>query len=382
MDSFFAFAGLLWWGLSFVVLCATCVLGLLQPAVQKRRATCTARPPVSAILPVKSLDQGFERAQTSIFVQDYPDYEIFISAAETESAALAAMHQFSGHYPGRTCQFIQSIGIGAVSPKLDTLATPILKARHDFILTKDSNITLAPDSLAAFMQNFAEGVGLVVAVPVAVRPKNLAGRIEAWLINGHARLLLTASTLGAGFGVGKVMLFRRSDLAKAGGLKVLSNSLAEDTALSRNLAKIGLQTTFSHKTVSQETGARSFREIYDRQLRWCVIRRAHEPLSFPLEPLASPLPAALAGALAAPIAGLPVEAGFAATLLIWFAAESGFAVLKGWEVSVWSPLAFLGREILSLAAWLRAWTTYDVVWASRRFDARKGPASKFFTPDQ
>ncbi len=31
-----------------------------------------------------------------------------------------------------------------------------------------------------------------------------------------------------------------------------------------------------------------------------------------------------------------------------------------------------GREILALTAWLRAFTTHDVVWAKTRFDARKG----------
>jgi ceramide glucosyltransferase len=104
-----------------------------------------------------------------------------------------------------------------------------------------------------------------------------------------------------------------------------------------------------------------------------VIRRANEPFSFPLEPLSGSFLPALGGALAAPLVGLSPWLAFGATLLIWFCAETGFAWLKGWEVSAWAPVAFLGREVLSLAAWLRAWTTHDVVWAARRFDARKIP---------
>ena len=192
------------------------------------------------------------------------------------------------------------------------------------------------------------------------------------MINGHARLLLTASALGIGFGVGKTMLFRRSDLARAGGIAALSGTLAEDTALSMELARQGLKTVFSHRTVAQETGARSFADIYERQLRWSVIRRKNERFTFPLEPLASPLPAAIAGALAAPLLLWPAWLGFSLTLLLWFCAETGFALCKGWDVSLWSPLAFLGREILALMAWLRAFTTHDVVWAKTRFDARKG----------
>jgi len=373
MPPLLSLACLIWWSVAMTLLGLSLLGGLAQPFVQRRRARRRDLPPVSAILPVKSLDQGFLRAEGSIFLQAYPDYEVLFSAAEKDSPALAAVRSIAGRHSVRACRVLYSPGIGAVSPKLDVLATPLAAAAHDFVLTKDSNITLEPGFLAAMMQSFTESVGLVVAVPVAVRPENLAGRIEAWLVNGHARLLLTASTAGIGFGVGKVMLFRRSDLESIGGIMALGHMLAEDTALSRTLARHGLGTVFSHATVAQEIGARSFREIYDRQVRWSVIRRANEKFSFPLEPLASPLPAALAAAVAAPLADLPAWIGFAGTLLAWFCAEAGFAAVKGWEVSAFAPVAFLGREILALAAWLRAWTTHEVVWADGRFDARKGP---------
>lgn len=375
MASLLSYACLVWWGLSACLLCLTILGGLVQPFVQRSRARRTDQPPLSAILPVKAFDQGFLRAEESIFAQDYPDYEVLFSAAEKESPAVESVRRIAERHPERKREVLWSHGIGAVSPKLDVLAGPLAAASHDFVLTKDSNITLPPGAMAAIMQSFCGPVGLVVAVPVAVRPSTLAGRIEACLINRDARLLLSASTMGLGFGVGKVMLFRRSDLERIGGLPALSKTLAEDTALSRTLARHGLVTVFAHAPVEQEIGARSFREIYDRQVRWAVIRRANEKFSFPFEPLASPLPAALAAAVAAPLLGVTALVGFTGTLVAWFAAETGFAAVKGWEVSVSAPLAFLGREALALASWLRAWTTYEVVWANGKFDARKGPSS-------
>ncbi len=372
VTTFFSFAGAVWWGLSIALFLVSLICGLLQPFVQRRRATRADLPPVSAIIPIKRLDPGFEIAQASLFAQDYPDYEILISAAEEDSPALDAARRVARAHPTRACRFLHSAAKAAVSPKLNNLVAPLAAARHDFVFTKDSNMTLEPGTMTAFMRNFSQGVGLVVAVPLAVRPESFAGRIEAFLINGHARLLLSASVLGLGFGVGKAMLFRRGDLAKLGGVAAISHMLAEDTAISTGLAKLGLRTVFSDRMVAQEIGARSLREIYERQVRWSVIRRANERFSYPLEPLASPFPAALAGALAAPLAGLPAWIGFSATLWGWFCAETLFAVLKGWEVSAWAPLAFLGREALSLAAWLRGWTTHDVIWAAGRFDARRG----------
>ncbi|HYP56879.1 MAG TPA: glycosyltransferase [Beijerinckia sp.] len=369
---YLSIAAAIWWCLAVLVFCICLCASLIQPFVQKRRATNDTMPPVSVIVPIKLLDPGFDRAQSSIFAQNYPDYEILISAAEETSPALDAAQNIARANPAVPCRILHSDSTFAVSPKLNNLTRPLEEAAHDFVFTKDSNITLEPDTMREFLRNFAPGVGLVVAVPVAVRPQGLAGQIEAFLINGHARLLLTASVLGAGFGVGKVMVFRRSDLAKAGGIEAISHSLAEDSAISKGLGAIGLKTVFAHRTVAQEIGARGFREIYERQARWAVIRHKEEPFSFPLEPLSSPLPAALAAVLAAPLIGVSGGFGFVMTLTGWFCAEIACAYLKKWEVSIWSPLAFLGREILSLVAWLRAWTTHDVVWAKGRFDAREG----------
>jgi ceramide glucosyltransferase len=369
---FFAYAGAVWWSVATAFFCGTLGVGLAQPFVQRRRATRKDRPPISAIIPIKLLDPGFATAQASMFAQDYPAYEVLIGAAEQESPALDAARHIAASYPEVSCRFLRSVGTATVNPKLNNLARPLAAATYDFVFTKDSNITLDPGTMAAFVQNFTPGVGLVVGVPVAVRAENFAGRIEASSVNGHARVLLTASALGLGFGVGKAMLFRRSYLARAGGIKAMSDPLADDTALSMALARHGLKTVFSHRTVAQETGARSFTQVYERQLRWSVIRRKNERFTFPLEPLASPLPVAVGGALAAPLVSYPAWLGFSLTLLLWLCAETGFAVCKGWEVSWWSPLAFLGREILALMVWLRAFTTHNVIWAGARIDARRG----------
>jgi ceramide glucosyltransferase len=197
--SFFSYAGAVWWSVAVAFFCATLGLGLAQPFVQRRRsgkARGDVQPPISAIIPIKLLDPGFAIAQASMFAQDYPAYEVLIGAAEQESPALDAARRIAASHPEVSCRFLRSTGTAAVSPKLNNLAPPLAAARHDLVFTKDSNITLDPGTMAAFVQNFTQGVGLVVGVPVAVRARNFAGRIEAVSINGHARLLLAASALG------------------------------------------------------------------------------------------------------------------------------------------------------------------------------------------
>ena len=369
---FTSYLGITWLAIAWFVFLATCAGALLQPLFQARRARNNAQPPVTAVLPIKLEHSGFDKAQTSVFGQDYPEYEVLFSAAEADSPALETAFALKAHYPQIPTRILRSQSDFAVSPKLNTLDAPLSASAHDFVLVKDSNIVMEHDTLATFMRNFGTGVGMVVGVPVAEQAQSVAGHIESAVINAHARLLLTASMFGFGYGVGKVMLFRRSDLAKAGGIDSVSYTLAEDTAIAKGLDAIGLRTVFAHRTLRQLTGWRTLREVYDRQVRWSVIRHTHEPLTFPLEPLVSPLPAALAAALAAPLLGLPALAAFGLSLTGWFLGELGLAWVKGWEVSPYAPVAFLGREGLALAAWLRAWTTNDVVWQNGRFDVFVG----------
>ena len=372
-----------WWVGGVATFAASLFGALLQPRIQHARVaesakdagSCPELPPVSLLLPVKLVNPGFERAQASVFVQDYPTLEIIVGASEMDSPALTIMRDLVSR-SRVSAKVLQSIGIGAVSPKLDTLAAPLEAAAHDLILTKDSNISFSPDTLRAMIRSHGHDVGLVCAVPVAVRAQTLAGDVEAILINRDARLLLTASALGKGFGVGKVMLFRRSDLARAGGIGALAYTIAEDSALAKGLAAIGLRTVFAEATVDQEIGARPLKDVYARQKRWAVIRRAEEPVTFALEPLACPVPAAIAAAVAAPLLGVAASSGFLVTLVGWYGLELLVTAAKRWELHPWTPWAFVGRDIVLLAAWAQAWTTREVIWAGAKQDVRDVLRSK------
>lgn len=361
--------GALWWIGGMTIFVASLFGALLQPRIQRARATSRETPLVSLLLPVKLVNPGFDRAQASVFAQDYPEYEVIVGAIEAESPALSIMRRLTAvcSVPAR---ILRSAGVGAVSPKLDTLSVPLAAAAHDVVVTKDSNISFSPDTLRVMLRSLAPGVGLVCAVPVAVRAETLAGAIEAVLINRDARLLLTASALGKGFGVGKVMLFRRSDLDRAGGIAAMRYTIAEDSAIAKGLADVGLRTVFAENTVDQEIGERRLAGVYARQARWAVIRRAEEPVTFALEPLACPLPAAVAGALAMPLVGLAGWLGFVATLVGWYLIEVAVTAMKRWEVRPWTPVAFIGRDGVLLAAWAAAWTTREVTWAGGRQDVR------------
>ncbi len=358
------------WTVSLLLLLLSTLAALVQPWIAARRATRKDQPPVSLVLPVKLLENCFARAQESAFAQRYPAYEVVGASTEPDSEASRALQAIFARHPERPTRFLRSTAKIAASPKVDNLVAPFTEAGHDTIFMKDANVVLRPDDLAEHIRQLGPDVGLLCAIPYCADTPNLAAQIEASIVNGpHGRMLYLASCLGQGYGVGKIMLFRRSDFLRAGGFAAISHTVGEDNALGHAFARIGLRTVFSHKSVRQDLGRRSFAEVYQRQLRWSVIRRGDAPLSFLLEPFCQASPAILAATLAAPLTGSGPLQGAAATFMLWLVVESLLSSAKGWSLTWGAPLVFTAREIVMLTVWLHAWTTNRVVWAKESFGA-------------
>ena len=82
-----------------------------------------------------------------------------------------------------------------------------------------------------------EHTDAISAITVLVRPRSPAAWTEASIMNGHyARILMLGRAIGLGFGLGKIMLFRRSDLERAGGLHSIAWALGEDCALAEAMS--------------------------------------------------------------------------------------------------------------------------------------------------
>lgn len=371
-----------YWAIAVLLLVASVLATIVQPRLSERRATRTDQPPVSILLPVKLREPGFRRAQTSALSQDYPQFEAIASAVELRSPAIEEMRAIFAEYQNVPSRILHSAAKFAVSPKVDNLFAPLTEAANDVILVKDADVVLEKDDLAQLLRQLTGDVGLVCAIRHAAAPENLAAHVEAAILNGpHGRMLFLAAALGQGFCVGKIMLFRRSDFLRAGGFSAIAHTLGEDNAMAKAVKKIGLRCVFSHRTVRLELGVRTFLDVYNRQLRWSVIRRDEEPLSFSFEPLCQALPAFGAAFVAAPLLDVSPIAGASATFGLWFMLETVLSLIKGWKVPWLAPLVFFIREAVMLAVWLRAWTTNRVVWAKDTFDVRaNGGAGRFAPP--
>ena len=378
LTGLFVTAGL-WWACSMALLLLSFVAALARPR-RRKIPHLTDLPSLTAIVPIKSLHAAYEGAQRSLFAQSYPQLKIILVSADPFSPAIEAVQRIASEFPDVESQFIQSDCTAAASPKLNNLWPAILHATSDLVLTKDSNVCLAPGELESLVRQMVPQVGLVSTICIATDPQSFAAWIEASIINSyHGRVLLLADAAGLGFGLGKVMLFRRSDVAQAGGFAQLAWALGEDMALARAMKVLGLRTVLADRVGSQPLGERRFSDFWQRQLRWMVIWRVQLPAVFIADLLGSALPTAIAGAVAAAVVGYPPFLVLAGTLVFWFCVESVLCALKKWPLSIMSSLAFVGRELLTPMLWLRALTTAEVVWAGQVCRARHGPQNATFS---
>lgn len=360
-----------YWLISIALLFLSSVAAIAQPWIAARRGTRRDRPPVSIVLPVKLLDANFEGTQESALTQDYPCFDVTVSAVDMASPAVALMREIFNRYPNVSARILHSTAQFAVSPKVDNLFAPFIEAKNDVVFMKDANVHLEPDALAEHMKQLTDDVGLVCGIPYCVGLHNFAAHVEAAIINGpHARVLFLASAFGQVRGIGKIMLFRKSDFLSAGGFGAIAHTVVEDNAMAKAMKRIGKRVVFSHRPVCQELGARVFRDVYQRQLRWSVGRRCDEFLLFLAEPLTQSIPSIAAGALAAPLVGLSAVGAAVVTLGIWFATETLLSFAKGWQPALLVPTVFLAREATMLIVWVKAWTTDRVVWARNTVNTR------------
>jgi len=362
-------AAMAFWGLSLAVRIAAAAATFIRPMLARGALPHGDRPGISVVIPVKNMEPELEQAFASVLSQAYPDFEVLIAAAEDTSPATETARNVAARFPNVTTRFILGNKRFTHNPKISNLAPAIAAAAHDLILIKDANIQLTQGQLDEFVADLAPGTGMVCAIPIAVRPQTFAAEIECSMMNGYsAPLLVGAAVLRLDVGFGKVMLVRRGDFERVDGVAVMAPTFGDDHALAKALTRIGLRTVFAAGTVYQPMGARTFGAMWDRQLRWMVIRRDEAPAVFAAEPFFGGLFTTIAGAVGFGLIGATVLPVALATPLAWLANDSLVVAGKGWGWSWRYPLAAFCREIILVALWLRACFSRDVQWQGDRFD--------------
>jgi ceramide glucosyltransferase len=345
-------------------------IALVWARVSRRRPAAAALPggqSVTIIRPVCGLEDLEPLTLASSFQLRWPQTELLFCVASSTDPALPFLRALLAAHAGSNARILIGDNGETANPKLNNVIKGWRAAGSEWIILADSNLLLPPNYVEELLGHFTTDAGLVCAPPIASDPRGFWAEVECGFLNTYqARWQYAADAVGLGFAQGKSMLWRRSDLDRLGGMAALGSELAEDAAATKLVRATGRKVRLAGPPFAQPIGARSLRQVINRQIRWAQLRRLTFPAYFLPEILTGSLPPALAGALATEMLGGPGGTFAVASIAFWFGLEAVLARTAGWPLSWRSPIAWLLRDLLIPFVWLRALTASGYEWRGNR----------------
>lgn len=332
-----------------------------------------ALPPASVLRPMRGLDVGAYENLASFLEQDYPAYEVLCGVSDAHDPALELVRRLRREHPGCRIRALVAPPRGP-NDKVSTLCHLAAQARYDTLVICDSDMRVSPDYLRRVCAPLQDPeVGLVTCLYRGEQAETFTAALEA-LYMGTAFLpsvLVARHYLHMKFALGATTALRREQLRQIGGFEALVDYLADDYQIGARVAATGRQVRLSSYVTRSVLGATSFRDQWDREVRWSKCTRVSRPLEYPalLLTFSTPLALFLAAWLGFSALGCGV---LAVSVLVRYLVARQVArctadqVVSDWWL--WLPL----RDLLTAAVWLAASLGRRVTWRGRRFTLQEG----------
>ncbi|KAH9005574.1 glycosyl transferase family 21-domain-containing protein [Lactarius hatsudake] len=376
-----------------------------RPNHQTATTMLSSVPGVSILRPLKGLDTNLLENLESSFRQDYPNFEILLSVADEHDKALPVVYELLAKYPSVNARVIigDVVDVGA-NPKVNNLIRPYNEAAHDILWVLDSNVAVAPGTLARAVDILGHPsshpnsprrrIALVhhVVFAVLTRGSSFGARVEAAFLNTNLAKLYIAINAAAveSCVVGKSNLFRRSDLERLDGslvpqqqqrdsgqrrgLAAFSRFLAEDNMIGLSLwHELDLRHDLSCDVAHNTLGDMSLSDYVCRRVRWIRVRKYTSFVATLVEPFTESAMLGVIGAASTQfLTGATHHLFLPIHFIMWilidldvYASLAGLALPPSmrWEFLV----AWVVREMLAFPIWLLAIMGDEVEWRGGRY---------------
>jgi ceramide glucosyltransferase len=359
-----------------------CAAGALAVARFCRRPLAPAEPgpPVTVLKPLHGDEPLLDAALGSVCRQDYGAFQVVFGVQDAADPAIRAVRRLQSRFPGRDLALVVDATQHGPNRKVGNLINMMRAARHDILVIADSDLRCAPDYLSRIVAALGtQGTGLVTTLYAGLPAGTmLPARLGATQItHGFLPGALLARAMGRRDCLGATMALRRETLAAIGGLEALVEHLADDNALGRKVAGLGMAVRLADTVPLTTVPEATFAALFRHELRWARTIRALVPAGFAASALQYPI----AWALLAVLLGTGAAWTWAVLLAAWaMRAASACVVDRALDrrlprdPAITAPVWLLPlRDLMSLAVMAASYAGLEVDWRGHRMHA-DGPA--------
>jgi ceramide glucosyltransferase len=332
-------------------------------------------PPVSVLKPVHGLEAQLKENIESFFRQDYPNFEILFASDRADDPALEVVREITARYPHIRCRVLV-VNPPWPNPVVYAFHSMAEAATHEILVTADSDVEVSSNYLREVVAPLLDPqVGMVTCV---YRGKNVAGFFSGLTAIGMS-VEMTAGVLvanlmeGMKFGLGPTTVVRKDSLARIGGYAALQDYMAYDFAIGNLIAKAGYRVVLSGHIIDHVVNQKSFRHMWQNQLRWAQTTRYSRPKGHFGTGLIFSMPYGVLGFIAC--AGLGHWGVGAILLSLAVLNRLVEAWLVGWMVVRdphvrRAPWLYPLRDLLGFVVWFASYLNLRYVWRDGRFELK------------
>lgn len=327
-------------------------------------------PPVSILKPVKGLDVQAYQNFESFCQQIYPEYELLFGVADPDDPVIPVIKRLQQNFPKLTIRLIIIPYFIGTNRKASTLHFLAAQANYEMLVICDSDMRVNDDYLMRVVSPLSnEKVGLVTCPYRGELPITFTARLETLYLGVTflPSVIVGRKVLKMRFALGSTAVVRKKVLKEIGGFASIANYLADDYQLGFHIANLGLRVVLSDYVVRTILGATTFKEQWDREVRWLQCTRISRPWEYPglLLSFSTPLSAILV--LISPFNFSYWVYLITSILLRWsvgwlVAGYTNDSESRRWLF--WLPL----RDMLSALVWLVALLLRHIVWRGEEYN--------------
>ncbi|MCP5520912.1 MAG: bacteriohopanetetrol glucosamine biosynthesis glycosyltransferase HpnI [Verrucomicrobiales bacterium] len=278
-------------GISLLLMLWQWLEGRLFPLHRRVRGRDYA-PGLTLLKPLKGSDAATEACLRSWLTQNYAGpVQVLFAVSSADDPVCTVVQRLLARHPELEARLVvcgERVGPNAKASKLAQLE-PL--AQHDLLVISDADVKAPPDLLTNLAAAFQEQtVGLVNPFYRLGEPTTVAMHCEALAVNSDfwTSVLQARRLSPLRFALGATMAVRRETVRQMGGLRVLTDYLADDYELGRRVAATGARVMLCPVVVDCLNAPEGWRHVWKHQLRWARTIRACQPLAYAASIVSNP----------------------------------------------------------------------------------------------